>query len=351
MTRHSKLTAEAVGLAVLCVSLPGLRAQAPGQGFEQQLRSQYRLTRVGGNGTVAGQPGTVLEMHEDGLTAIPAAYGPYWYSTIKKGGRIKSSMVQHGGSVAMSERRPYQVGEKVYLVGMEVTPVEIAFNVQSCGACDLSVNPNDPPYRARLTFQFEKGYLSTADPKQVLETVGQVFGLAASAAVPAAAAPPAPLPPQPPPPAVPPAPLRLPSTYASAGAPADLLQLNADNSFSLQEAGQTYRGTFAVAGSTLELNISGGPKTAATIQGNSLADSSGQTWVLREQPTAGAGSAALFQNQDVIKMVKAGLDDSLIISKIGSSKCQFDTSTDALIQLKQSGVSAAVLKAILGAGK
>jgi RNA polymerase sigma-70 factor (ECF subfamily) len=31
------------------------------------------------------------------------------------------------------------------------------------------------------------------------------------------------------------------------------------------------------------------------------------------------------------------------------TRCQFDTSTDALIQLKQSGVSAAVLKAIVSA--
>jgi hypothetical protein len=50
-------------------------------------------------------------------------------------------------------------------------------------------------------------------------------------------------------------------------------------------------------------------------------------------------------------MVKAGLDDALIIAKIGSSKCQFDTSTDALIQLKQSGVSGAVLKVVVAAGK
>jgi hypothetical protein len=46
-----------------------------------------------------------------------------------------------------------------------------------------------------------------------------------------------------------------------------------------------------------------------------------------------------------------GIDDATIISKIGSSKCQFDTSTDALIQLKQGGVSAAVLKTMVGAGK
>jgi hypothetical protein len=242
----------------------------------------------------------------------------------------------------------FQVGEKLYLTNIEVTPTEVVFNVQSCGACDLSVNLNDPPYRARLAFQFDKGYLGSADAKPVLETIARVFGLSASPIAP------------PPPPATtttttttpPPAqPLKLPSTYAKAETPADQLQLNADRSFSLQEDGQTYRGTFAANGNTLELNISGGPKTTATIQGNNLTDSSGQMWVLREQTAPGAAAETLLQNQDVIKMVKAGLDDALIIAKIGSSKCQFDTSTDALIQLKQSGVSAAVLKAVVAAGR
>ena len=45
------------------------------------------------------------------------------------------------------------------------------------------------------------------------------------------------------------------------------------------------------------------------------------------------------------------IDDAIIIAKIGSSKCQFDTSPDALIQLKTSGVSGAVLSAMLAAGK
>jgi hypothetical protein len=146
------------------------------------------------------------------------------------------------------------------------------------------------------------------------------------------------------------APLKLPAAYSSSQNPADKLQLNADNTFSLQEGGQAYQGTFAANGNTLELNINGS-KTTATIQGNNLTDGSGQVWVLGEQPARGAAGDAVLQNQDVIKLVKAGLDDALIIAKISSSKCQFDTSTDALIQLKQSGVSAAVLKAIMGAGK
>jgi hypothetical protein len=319
-----------------------------------------------------------------------------------------------------------QVGEKAYLTALENKASGIVFDVQTFP------DNNGVPYRAAVTFQFEKGYVKSDNLKGIQEVINAVFGIDTaspaqgsdqsesnpvqraqqtllsglyvslfsqaqlqfnsdgtfaqhgagensgtfavngntlsltypstggtstftirenmiynqsgrpvwrrSETAPAPVAPPV-------------APLKLPALYVSAQAPADQLQLNADNTFSLQEAGQTYNGTFVATGSTLKLNISGGTETTATIQGNNLTDGSGQTWVLRGQTPPGAGTASVFQNQDVIKMVKAGLDDALIIAKIGSSKCQFDTSTDALIQLKQNGVSAAVLKAIIGAGK
>jgi hypothetical protein len=152
--------------------------------------------------------------------------------------------------------------------------------------------------------------------------------------------------------AAPAATLRLPATYVSAQAPADQLRLNADNSFSLQAGGETYHGTFVVNGDTVELNIrETGDKTTAKIQGSNLTDSNGQAWIQREQSVSSAPDETTLRNEDIIKMVKAGLDDAILIAKIGSSKCQFDTSTDALIQLKKSGVSAAVLKAILAAKK
>jgi hypothetical protein len=145
--------------------------------------------------------------------------------------------------------------------------------------------------------------------------------------------------------------LRLPSTYVNAQA--DQLRLNADNSFSLQASGETYHGTFVVSGNTVELSIrETGDKTTATIQANNnLTDSNGQAWVLREQSADSAPDGPALKNEDIIKLAKAGLDDELIIAKINGSKCQFDTSTDALIQLKKSGVSATVLKAIVGTGK
>ena len=62
-----------------------------------------------------------------------------------------------------------------------------------------------------------------------------------------------------------------------------------------------------------------------------------------------AGTANLT-NDDVIKMVQAKLPEGVIVAKIKSSPCRFDTSTDALIKLKQAGISDAVMQAMTEAG-
>ncbi len=339
-------------MVILSACLPGLRGQAPSQSIEQQLRKQYVLTRVGANGVVV-QSGTVLAVQADGIKSSPASYMLFWPNNYKKGaGRVKQPMMTAKAGISKVDRgeiRFLQVGEKVYLAQMEIKDADVVFSIQSCGACSSSgTDPNEIPYRAEVSFQLGKGYLNSGNFKDIQETIGQVFAIDTGIAThgPDQAAPPSE---RPTPVAATVAPPKLPATYANAQNPADKLQLNVDNTFSLLESGQTYNGTFVATGSALKLNISGGPETAATIQGTNLTDSSGQTWVLREPTAPSTGAATVLQNQDVIKMVKAGLDDALIIAKIGSSKCQFDTSTDALIQLKQSGISAAVLKAIVTA--
>ena len=338
-------------MVILGASLPGLQGQAPSQSIDQQLRKQYILTRVGTNGVLV-HAGTVLTVQADGIKASPASYLVFWPNNYKKGGgRVKQPMMTAKAGISKVNRgeiRFFQVGEKVYLAQMEIKDADVVFSIQSCGSCSQSgADPNDVPYRAEVSFQLGKGYLNTGTFKDIQETIGQVFAIDTSTDTHG----PDQIPPPserstPVAPAV--APLKLPSTYAKVQTPSDQLQLNGDSTFSLQEAGQTYRGTFGTTGNTLELNIKDtNTRTALTIQGNGLIDSSGQAWVLSEQTARSAPSEAVLQNQDVIKMVKAGLDDALIIAKIGSSKCQFDTSTDALIQLKQSGVSAAVLKVIV----
>jgi len=64
------------------------------------------------------------------------------------------------------------------------------------------------------------------------------------------------------------------------------------------------------------------------------------------QPEQVAQPNGTLTNNDVIKMAKVHLPDSIILSKIKSSPCNFDTSVDGLIKLKEAGVSEAVLQAM-----
>jgi hypothetical protein len=73
-----------------------------------------------------------------------------------------------------------------------------------------------------------------------------------------------------------------------------------------------------------------------------------------EQPPESPGSAeqpgdqtsGALTNNDVVKMTKVKLGDGIIISKIKASPCNFDTSVDALVKLKEAGVSDPVIQAI-----
>lgn len=60
-----------------------------------------------------------------------------------------------------------------------------------------------------------------------------------------------------------------------------------------------------------------------------------------------SASAAVMTNDDVVKMVKAGVGDSLILQQIERSQPAFDTSVDGVIALKKSGVSDTVINRMM----
>jgi len=62
-----------------------------------------------------------------------------------------------------------------------------------------------------------------------------------------------------------------------------------------------------------------------------------------------AFAAEVLTNDGVVAMVKAGLGDEVVISKIKTSQGQFDLSAQGLVQLKESGASDAVIKAMIEA--
>src|SRR5215204_2551794 len=65
--------------------------------------------------------------------------------------------------------------------------------------------------------------------------------------------------------------------------------------------------------------------------------------------TAAPAQDEVMTNDEVISLSKAGLSPSIIIGKIRSGKSSFDLSTDALIKLKQAGVSDDIVAAMLEA--
>lgn len=59
------------------------------------------------------------------------------------------------------------------------------------------------------------------------------------------------------------------------------------------------------------------------------------------------GLLEIIDNQSVIKMVKAGLSEEVVIGKIKTSKTGFDLTTDGLIKLKENGVNNNVIEAMM----
>lgn len=164
--------------------------QTPKPSIEQQLRKQYAVSRLGINGVVT-LAGTVLVVQQDNIKSNPADRQLYWANTYKKGGRVKQPFLGEVNFAPMKDvARLLQIGEKAYLSKLEIKPTEVVFSIQSCGACNpAAVDPNDPPFRASIAFQFAKGDLATGDFKEIQETIGQVFGID----TPATAAPPSPI--------------------------------------------------------------------------------------------------------------------------------------------------------------
>ena len=59
----------------------------------------------------------------------------------------------------------------------------------------------------------------------------------------------------------------------------------------------------------------------------------------------------IITNETILTMVKAGLGEELIISKIKTSKNQFDVSMDGILKLKNESVSETIIKAMIEASK
>ena len=68
----------------------------------------------------------------------------------------------------------------------------------------------------------------------------------------------------------------------------------------------------------------------------------------REQEAA-AAAEGFVTNDDVIAMVGRGLSDAIVVRKIETSPCRFDTSTDGLVALTEAGVPEPIILRMIDA--
>lgn len=94
--------------------------------------------------------------------------------------------------------------------------------------------------------------------------------------------------------------LALGPRYVNSANSADQIQLNADGSFALQEGGQAFTGTYAVAGAMLKLHIAQLQKDVEiAIQGNRLLVNGNESWVSPESANSTSSSADSLASDQV----------------------------------------------------
>ena len=248
-----------------------MQARAANTGVEEQLSQIYSLTKVAADGSVV-QPGIVLVARFFGIKANPVSGDIYWPNSYKKGGRIGQPMffAKSGVSKVVNETRFLMAGEKVYVTNIEAKDADVVFSLQTCGGGAAGRDPNGLPYRARVTFQFQKAFVSTANIQAIQSTIAELLAIAPSDNTTTAEPSKSAAPPE----------AKLGKVYVSRQNSGDRLQLDGTGSFSLAEGGQTFTGTYSVVGTTLRLHIVQLQKDVdIAIQGDQLLVNGEEAWV------------------------------------------------------------------------
>lgn len=139
-----------------------------------------------------------------------------------------------------------------------------------------------------------------------------------------------------------------PGKYVSKSKGSDFLDLNPDGMFSLSHNGMSVGGSYKVQGDTLNLTFQQNNRSMTVrlrFSDDTIIDPDGLVW--EKQPDPQKSAATQLTIDQIIQMAEAKLPDDVIIATIRKSGSKFDLTPDALIKLKNAGVSDAVLRAMM----
>lgn len=152
--------------------VPGI-AGAQAVTLQEQLSAQYKTVKIGPDGEVAGDPGTLLAIQKSGIIAVPWRYvtlcpAKFQDNVLHLSTGFCAGMMQNVSGF-------FRKGAKVYPLKIDVNPgkAKISFQVVGCKVCNHSDQPF--PSKAEVVFGFAKGYLEKASASEIEDIIGQVF--------------------------------------------------------------------------------------------------------------------------------------------------------------------------------
>lgn len=249
--------------------------------LQKRLKDQFSLTKVSADRNDIVAAGVVVVLQKEGMmmysTASPVApLNTYKNGKISQGmggfrRDLAGSLLTPGnGTTSDYPKRRFVTGEKLWITYLAVQKNAVIVQL-------FSDPLNDVRYYGDLRFAFDKSSISATD--EVLATIAEVLTIQ-PADIDAQLQ-------------------RVAGLYVMEKATDNRLRLNADGTLLLVQDGQGHKGTFIIAGNDLTLRV-GKAVSKGTLQGDTLLDSSGSTWVRQAQqtpqqtsgPTAGAPGAS-----------------------------------------------------------
>jgi hypothetical protein len=157
---------------ILSLSSSLANAQGPVT-LQEQLSAQYKAVKIGPDGEVAGDPGTLLVVQKSGLIAVP--FQAVALCPAKFRDNVLHLSTGFCAGMMQNVSGHFRKGAKVYPAKVDVNlgKGKISFQVFGCKVCNHSDQAF--PSKAEVVFEFAKGYLESASASQVEDIIGQVF--------------------------------------------------------------------------------------------------------------------------------------------------------------------------------
>jgi len=171
---HFRLVAALfAAVSITAMLKPGIVYAQASVSLQDQLSAQYKTVKIGSDGELAGDPGTLMVIQKSGIIAVPFQAVALCPAKFKD--NVLHLSVGFCAGMMQSVSGHFPKGAKVYPAKVDVNlgKAKISFQVVGCKVCNHSDQAF--PSKAEVVFEFAKGYLEQASASQVEDVIGQVF--------------------------------------------------------------------------------------------------------------------------------------------------------------------------------